>query len=208
MENSSSISKKIDEFIFGQVDNFKNSSTYQQVMDQFLALDDNVQKHLNQFFAILVVLIPIILIVILEIQNFKLMETLNTKRDIYSALAETSLKSKRLSYIEKRILGPRQVTSQAKLQNVLNQIIKSAGIKGDKIKVSGVTTADISPNLGRLSATIKFNGFSTPNITNFLKDLIKKEKFVIPKLSIQKNKTSELLEGDILIQHHYRLNKE
>jgi hypothetical protein len=204
MENSS-ISKKIDEFIFGQVENFKNSATYQQFMDQFSGLDDSAQKYTNHIFAVLVVLIPLLLIGVLEFQNYKLKSVLNIKRDIYSSLGETSLKSKRLSQIEKRILGPRKITSQGKLQEVLNQIVKASGLKGDKIKLANVTTNNILANLGRLDATIKFNGFSTPNLTNLLRDLIKKEKMVIPKLSVVKNNTKETLEGEILIYHHYRL---
>jgi len=205
MDNSSSISKKIDEFVFGQVDNFKNSSTYQQFIDQFSGLDDSAQKHINHFFAILVVLIPLILIGIVEVQSYKMSKTLDIKREIYNSLGETSIKSKRLSLIEKRILGPRKITSQNELQSILNQIIKATGLKEDKIKITGVKTSNILKNLGRLDATIKFNSFSTPNLTNFLRDLIKKEKMVIPKLSVIKNKTSELLEGEILIHHHYRL---
>ena len=76
----------------------------------------------------------------------------------------------------------------------------------DKIKLANVTTSNILTNLGRLDATIKFDSFSTANLTNFLRDLIKKEKMVIPKLTVMKNKTTDLLEGEILIYHHYRLN--
>lgn len=130
---------------------------------------------------------------------------MDIKREIYIGLGETSIKSKRLSLIERRILGPRKITSQSELQEILNQIIKSTGLKGDKIRLTNVTTSNILTNLGRLDATIKFNGFSTPNLTTFLRDLIKKEKMVIPKLKVIKNKISELLEGEILIHHHYRL---
>ncbi|RLA65407.1 MAG: hypothetical protein DRQ88_03345 [Epsilonproteobacteria bacterium] len=206
MENSSSITKKIDEFVFGQVDSFKNSSIYQQIMDQFSTLDDSAQKHINQFFAILVVFVPIILIVVLEIQSYKIGTRLNIKRNLYNSLAETSIKSRRLSFIERKVLGPRKITSQNELQDIINQIIKSIGIRGNKIKLTGVTTSDLSPNLGKLSATIRFNSFSTPNVTNLLRDLIKKEKMVITKLSINKNTRTELLEGEFLIHHHYRLN--
>ena len=157
MENSSSISKKIDEFVFGQVENFKNSSTYQQFMDQFSGLDDSAQKYINHLFAVLVVFIPLLLIGVLEFQNYKLKSGLNTKRDIYNGLGETSLKSKRLSQIEKRILGPRKITSQGELQEVLNQIVKASGLKGDKIKLANVKTNNILANLGRLDETIKFN---------------------------------------------------
>ena len=81
MESSSSITKKIDEFIFGQVENFKNSSTYQQFIDQFSGLDNAAQKHINHFFAILVVLIPLLLIGFLEFKNYKLNSVLDTKRE-------------------------------------------------------------------------------------------------------------------------------
>jgi len=205
MENSSSVFKKIDEFVFGQVENFKNTPTYQQFIDQFSGQDDFLQKNENHIFAILVVLIPLILIAIIEIQNFQLSKTLDIKRDIYTSLGETSIQSKRISLIEKKILGPRQITSQSELQGILNQIIKSVGITGDKIKISQVTTAKFLANVGRLSATIKFNGFSTPNFTNLLKALISKEKMVVPKLLVKRNKSSELLEGEINIYHHYRL---
>jgi len=205
MENSSSIFKKLDEYVFSQVENFKTSSTYQQFMDQFSSQDDSVQKYSNHVFAFLLVLIPIFLCLFFGYKNIKLGKALNIKRKIYISLGETSIKSKRLSLIEKRILGPRKITSQAELQDLLNAIIRSGGLKSDKIRILKASTSDLFTNLGRLTATIKFSGLSTPHLTNFLRDLIKKEKMVIPKLKINKNKVSELLEGEIQIHHHYRL---
>ena len=97
MKNSSSIFRKIDEFIFNQIENFKNSSIYQQVIELFSDQEDVVQKYINYISSTVIVLIPLLLILFFQIKNFNISNTVNIKRDIYNELGEISVKSKRLS---------------------------------------------------------------------------------------------------------------
>ncbi len=65
MSNGSPSFKKIDEFIFSQIDNLKASPVYQQMIDQVSSLDDESQKKINYGLSIFIVFFPILIILFL-----------------------------------------------------------------------------------------------------------------------------------------------
>ena len=204
MNNGTSVFKKIDEFVFSQVDNFKGSSSYQQIMDLTSGLDDEAQRKANYAFSIFVVLLPILIIFFLIWQNVDVQKSLKTKRDIQVVTSEISSKIRRLKNVETNVIGPSIIASEGELQNALNGILKNLNIPADKIKISEFDVTESSTNLKRVSATINYSNFSLNQLTGFIGVLISKEKIIIPDFYIKKDATSELLTGKIKIYHHFR----
>jgi hypothetical protein len=202
MSNNSSIFQKIDEFVFGQIESLITNTNFQQFLDQFSSLEENVQKVLNYIFSVLIVIIPLIIVIGLEIYHFTLSSKMNIKWNIYSQLKEVSIQSKRLFAAEKKVIGPRKIPNRDKLNQILIRILKSNSIKTDNVTVSQVQVSNFLRSMTKLSATLKFKGLSTTNLTDLLKDFLTKEKFIIPKLVINKNLKTEFLDGEIKILHH------
>ncbi len=204
MNNGVSIFKKIDEFIFTQIENFKSSTSYQQILDLTSGLDDEGQKKVNYIFSILVVLFPIFIIFFLVWQNVDVQKSLKIKRDIQLITTEISAKVRRLKNIETNVIGPSIIASDGELQNTLNGILKPINIGMDKVTVSDLNVSESTTNLKRVSAVITFNNFSLNQLNKFLEALLDREKMVIPEILIKRDPTTELLTGNFKILHHFR----
>ncbi len=204
MNNGISVFKKIDEFVFGQIENFKGSASYQQLMDLTSGLDDDAQRKANYAISITIVLLPILIIFFLIWQNVDVQKSLKTKRDIQVLTSEISSKIRRLKNVETNVIGPSIIASDGELQNALNGILKPFNVSSDKINISDFEVTESSTNLKRVSASINYRDFSLNQLTGFLGILIAKEKMIIPDFYIKKDATSELLTGKIKIYHHFR----
>jgi len=204
MNNGISVFKKIDEFVFAQIENFKASTSYQQLMDLTAGLDDEAQRKANYAISIAIVLLPILIIFFLIWQNVDVQKSLKTKRDIQVLTSEISTKIRRLKNVEANVIGPSIIASDGELQNALNGILKTFNVPSDKIKISDFDVTESSTNLKRVSASINYHDFSLNQLTGFLGVLIAKEKMIIPDFYIKRDATSELLTGKIKIYHHFR----
>lgn len=204
MSNGSPSFKKIDEFVFSQIDNLKASPVYQQMIDQVSSLDDESQKKINYGLSIFIVFFPILIILFLVWKNVDLNNSLKLKRDIQLSTSEISTKIRRLKNVEMGVIGPNIIASEEELQNSLKNILKSQNIAPDKFSVSEFSISESITNLKRVSASLGFRNLSINDLTNVLRELISTEKMIILDLVIKKDPTTELLMGSIKIYHHFR----
>jgi hypothetical protein len=204
MNNGIPFFKKIDEFIFAQIDNLKASSAYQQLIDQASELDDESQKKINYGLSILIVLFPIMVIFFLMWKNIDVNNSLKLKRSIQLSTSEISSKIRRLKNVEMNVIGPNIIASEGELQNSLKNILKSQNIGADKFNISEFDVSESITNLKRVSAVLGFRDLSINQLTNVLRELISTEKMIVPDLVIKKDPATELLTGSIKIYHHFR----
>lgn len=204
MSNRISTFKKIDEFIFAQIENFKTSSIYNQLLDLTSSLDDEAQKKVNYAVSIFIVLFPIMIIFFLVWKNIDVQNALKIKRNIEISTTEISSKIRRLKNVETNVIGPNSIASEGELQNALNGILKPLNISFEKVTISEFVVSESITNLKRVSAKLEFKNLSLNEVTNLLRELISKEKMIIPDLVITRDPTSELLIGSIKIYHHFR----
>ncbi len=204
MSNGLPSFKKIDEFIFSQIDNLKASPTYQQMIDQVSSLDDESQKKINYSLSIFIVLFPILIILFLVWKNVDVNNSLKLKRNIQLSTSEISTKIRRLKNVEMGVIGPNIIASEEELQSAIKNILKSQNIAPDKFSVSEFNISESITNLKRVSALLGFRSLSINDLTNVLRELISTEKMIILDLVIKKDPSSELLTGSIKIYHHFR----
>jgi hypothetical protein len=204
MNNGIPFFKKIDEFIFAQIDNLKASSAYQQLIDQASELDDESQKKINYGLSVLIVLLPIMVIFFLVWKNIDVNNSLKLKRSIQLSTSEISSKIRRLKNVEMNVIGPNIIASEGELQNSLKNILKSQNIGADKFNISEFDISESITNLKRVSAVLGFRDLSINQLTNVLRELISTEKMIVPDLVIKKDPATELLTGSIKIYHHFR----
>lgn len=204
MDNGNSVFKKVDEYVFSQVENFKSSSNYQQLLDLISGLDDESQKKINYILSILIVSLPLLIILFLGWQNIGVHKSLKLKRDIQVLTSEISSKIRRLKNIETNVLGPSILASEGELQNTLGMILRSLNLGLDKISTTKFEVFESSTNLKRISADINFTDFSLNQLTRFMGQIIEREKMIIPEFEIRKNPSTNLLIGKIKILHHFR----
>lgn len=204
MNNGLPSFKKIDEFIFSQIDNLKTSPVYQQMLDQVSSLDDESQKKINYGLSIFIVFCPILIILFLVWKNVDLNNSLKLKRNIQLSTSEISSKIRRLKNVEMGVVGPNIIASEEELQNSLKNILKAQNIASDKFSVSEFSVSESITNLKRVSAVLGFRNLSINELTSILRELISTEKMIILDLVIKKDPTTELLMGSIKIYHHFR----
>lgn len=204
MSNRTSTFKKIDEFIFTQLENFKASSAFQQMLDLTSSLDEEVQKKINYSISIFIVIFPILIIFFLVWKNTDAQNDLKIKRNIQASTTEISSKIRRLKNVEANLIGPSSIASDGELQNTLNSILKPNNIPFEKIRISDFDVTESITNLKRVSAKLEFSNLSLNDLTLLLRDLISREKMIIPDLIIKRDPESELLMGSIKIYHHFR----
>ena len=204
MNNGFPSFKKIDEFVFNQIENLKASSVYQQFIDQTSDIDDETQKKLNYGLSILIVLFPIMIIFFLVWKNIDVNNQLRLKRNIQLSTSEISSKIRRLKNVEMNVIGPNIFASEGDLQNSLKNILKSQNVGADKFSISEFDTTESITSLKRVSAVLGFRNLSINELTNVLRELISKEKMIVPDLVIKKDPATELLTGSIKIYHHFR----
>jgi hypothetical protein len=197
-ENKESLFKKIDTFLFKQVDVFKASAVYAKIQEPMSLMDDEVRLYVNNSIAILFVIIPLFFL------GFFLYLNLNLR-------SENKIKKEILSVGQEIIVNRGEVNSTAQMlilngidnEMSLNQKIKSiastSGIDGNKLQVSQFTTDSGFAGTNRISAIITVNRFSANDLTHLLNSLIYRERIKVSGMNLRKNETEAQLDGIINI---------
>jgi len=76
------IFKKIDRFLFNQVDTIKTHPEYLKIMEKLSSLDDQLKVIINQCISFMLIFFPLIIALFIFFQNYKLKNHKEVKFDI------------------------------------------------------------------------------------------------------------------------------
>lgn len=201
MSEKKIVFKKMDEFVFKYVDQFKESQAYQNFRTQLSSLNDVQFKVTNQAISLILILIPLLLLSILLFINYSSNRDLDTKRDILNEINLFTTNQRSLQNTGRAIISGKSIDNKSSFQNIINNSISTAGSD-----ITSLSILDFSSNplesITKSNGVLKFNKLNTQVLANFLADLVDRNKFRVSNLLIKKKLKDNTVSGQIEVIHY------
>lgn len=201
MEKSKNIFIKVDEFIFQKLDIFKTDASFQKMNDLLTSLDEKQQKIIAQIFTFTLILIPYIFVLTLWWGNHKSRVDLEVKTQILEQISILNGNRETKNLVSSAYLASETIQGQEDLDNKIRNLMSASTIDQSKVHVLNFTQVSTTSSLSKIEATLSFQSFGTQDFSNFMRSLIEQEKFKIFRISLQKDQTSNLLNGEMSLMH-------
>jgi len=189
------IFKKLDTFIFSNIEKFKKTPGYSNLVEIYTGLEEEQQKIMKVIFLFSIFLIPFALVSLIYWQNSKLKDELNVRTQIVSKASQIIGQKTSLEEVKPQVLASNPIDSESMMVSRLSSLSTGTGVELSKIKVQNVQTQSISQDIFRTDAKISFTNLSNENLIDFISTLMRREKFKISEISIERNTSSNLLNG-------------
>lgn len=197
MENvvKNSLFKKIDSFVFKQVDLFKASQLYIKIQEPLNMIDDDLRLIINNVFSSVLVLIPLIFIGILMFNNYRLKKEINLKKEIISRSTEILVNKNEILNVAGNFFTNSNLDSDSAMNGRIKNLCSSIGLDPNKVNASNFTSEPSFAKSNKVIATINFSKLSTNDLANLLSGLLERERMRISGVNIRKNPNDTQLEG-------------
>ena len=199
--------KKIDQFIFLKLDLFKNDNNFQKINDLKANFSEKQQNIISQILVFSLIFIPFLISGFLWMGNARIKKDNELKNQILEQIALLTSNHELLMNTSSQYVSPMAYQNREELDNKIRNIFSSKGIDQNKFSIVDFTPINASSTILKIETTIHFQNFGTQDLSNFLNTMIEIERFKVEKVSLLKNKTNELLQGDITLIHIGRNNQ-
>lgn len=196
-----SIFKKIDTFIFKQIDNAKSDANFSKLVDSFSSLSEQETRYIQQFLAFGFIIFPYLIIAFLYWGNIQNQKLINLKKQVLDEFEILSSNRSNLLAQGPSLLAPSSLSGQSDLENRVRNVLSSNSIDQNKVSVTSFDVGMTSSTFTKSTSIIQFNKFGTQDFNKLLRNLIDMEKFKISKLKLKKDIETELLLGEIELLH-------
>lgn len=201
MKDSKNIFIQIDEFLFQKLDFLKSDSSYQKSNEILSSLDEEKQKIFSQVLTFSFILIPYIVIAVLWWGNHKSRVNLEVKSQILEQISTLNSSKDSLAEVSSTYLAPVAIISSEDLDNRMRNLMSANKIEQTKVRVTNFSQVSSSSTVSKIEAQLVFQNFGTLDFSNFVRTLVEQERFKIQRINLEKNKTSNLLNGEISLVH-------
>lgn len=191
----SSLFKKIDSFVFKQVDLFKASPVYVKIQEPLNLIDDDLRLIINNVISSILILIPLIFIGILMLNNYRLKKEIALKKEIINLSNEILINKNEIQNVANSLLTNSSMDSDGAMSGRIKNLASSISLDPNKVNVSNFTAEPSFAKSNKIIATINFSKLSTNELTNLLNGLLEREKMRISGVSVRKNPNDTQLEG-------------
>jgi hypothetical protein len=196
--NREPIFKKIDTFLFKQVDAFKGSAVYAKIQEPMALMDDEVRLYVNNSIAILFIIIPLIFLGFFFYLNLNLRNENKIKKEILN-LGQEIIANRSEVNATAQMLMLGGIDNEMSLAQKIRTLASNSGIDANKLQVSQFTSDLGFAGSNRISAIITVNRFSANDLTHLLDSLINRERIKVAGMNLRKNETEAQLDGTINI---------
>lgn len=190
-----SLFKKIDTFVFKQVDLFKASPIYAKIQEPLNLIDDDLRLIINNVLSSILVLTPLVFIGILMFNNYRLKKEITLKKDIISRSNEILMNKNEIQNVASNFFTNSTIDSDSAMNGRIKNLSSSISLDPNKVNVSNFTTEPSFAKSNKVIATINFSKLSTNELVNLLSGLLEREKMRISGVTIRKNPNDTQLEG-------------
>lgn len=201
MDKAKNIFIKIDEFIFQKIDLLRTDGSFQKVNEILGNLDEDQQKIYAQVLTFSLLIFPFIFVAILWWGNHSFKKRIEVKNQILEQISVLNGNHDALVNVSSNYLAPTAIGGQEDLDNKIRNIISSANIEQNKVNVLNFNQVSSTSNLSKVEAVLGFKNFGTQDFSNFMKALVEVEKFKVMRINLTKDKTSNLLQGEVSLLH-------
>lgn len=193
--------KKIDQYIFFKLDIFKNDSSFQKFNDLKANLNEEQQNTISQIIMLGVILIPFLICGYLSYGNYKIKKSIELKNQILEQISFLNSNHESLNITSNQYVSSVAYASKEELDNKVRNLLSTKGIDQSKISITDFNQLTSSASVSKIETTIHFDNFGTQDFSNLLSTLVEIEKFKVQKVTLLKNNTNSLLQGDLTLVH-------
>ena len=201
MGKSKNIFIKIDEFIFQKLDFFKTDSSFQKINELLNSVDEEQQKIFAQLLTFTLIIIPYLFVLTLWWGNHKARVNLEVKSQILEQISTLNGNRDALANVSSTYLAPIAILGQEDLDNKIRNLMSANNIEQTKVHVLNFTQVSTTSSIAKIETTLSFQNFGTQDFSNFMRTLVEQEKFKVLRISLSKNKTTNLLNGEVSLMH-------
>lgn len=201
MDTTKNIFIKIDEFIFSKLDILKSDSSFQKINDLLGNLEEDQQKILAQVVTFSLLIFPFIFVAILWWGNHNAKNRIEVKTQILEQISLLNGNRDALANVSSNYLAPLPIAGQEDLDNKIVNILSSANIDQQKVSVVNFNQLSTTSTLTKIEAVLSFKNFGTQDFSNFMRSLVETERFKILRINMIKNKSTNLLQGEVSLMH-------
>jgi len=193
--------KKIDHAIFDNIDKFKKTPNYTNLLDIYNGLEEDQQKALKGGIIFFIFLLPTFLLALVVWQNSSLKDERELRKQIISKANQIIGQKQSLDQVRFNILSPNPIDSDSMMTSRLSGILSSIGIELSKIQIKEFNSLSVSTDIYKSEANVGFNNLSTDELMNIITAMIQREKFKISELDVTRNSSTNLLQGQFHAIH-------
>lgn len=199
--SNTSVFKKIDSFLFKQIDHLRSDPNLSRLGDTLSSLSEQESKIIQQLFTFGVLLFPFLIAGMLFYGNIQTKKSLALKKQAIEEFDMLSSNRDSLLATGPQFLSASSLSDQSDLENRVRNILSSNNIDQGKVSITNFDIALTSSTFTKSQSVIQFNRFGTMDFSNFLKNLVEIEKFKINRIKMTKDMETELLLGEIGLIH-------
>jgi len=204
MAGVTSLFKKIDETLFKQIDLLKSNRVYHAILSKLSELPDVQQRLIGQVLTFSVIFVPLIILTFTLVGNYKLREEIEVRKKILNVIHQYAGQKGQLIEIGNSIASPFEITNIGEANSMIKDILDRKKIDAKKVIVDNFQLGSALKGLSMAELDLNFNNFSINEFTHVLQILLQEKRSKIAKLSIQKDSSSNFLNGSVHIVHYSR----
>ena len=201
MEKSKNIFIKVDEFIFQKLDFFKTDASFQKLYEILTGLESEQQKLFAQLLTFTLIIIPYLFAMSLWWGNHKTKVNLEIKSQILEQISTLNGNREAKAFVSSTYLAPVAILGQEDLDNKIRNLMSSSNIEQNKVHVLNFNQLSSTSSISKIEATLSFQNFGTQDFSNFMRALVEQEKFKVLRFSLEKQKATSLLNGEVSLMH-------
>lgn len=201
MEKQKNIFIKIDEFIFQKIDFLKTDPSFQKMNELLSGLEEKEQKLFAQIITFTFILTPYIFVLFLWWGNHTSKVNMGIKSQILDQISTLNGSKETRSFISASYLSPVAIQSREDLEIKIQNLMASSSIDQNKVRVLSFNQLSSSSNISKIEGSISFENFGTLDFSSFIQAMVEQDKFKITRINMNKNKNSNLLNGDLSVIH-------
>lgn len=201
MEKSKNLFIKIDEFIFQKLDFFKTDGSFQKMNELLTTLEEEHQKVFAQALTFTLLLIPYIFVVSLWWGNHNTKKRIEIKTQILEQISVLNGNRDALTNVSSSYLAPVAILGQEDLDNKIRNIMSVSNIDQSKVSILNFNQVSTTSTIAKIEAVLSFKNFGTQDFSNFMRSMVETEKFKVQRINLVKNKSTNLLQGEVSLMH-------
>ncbi|MCP4913142.1 MAG: hypothetical protein GY909_08480 [Oligoflexia bacterium] len=196
--------KKLDEFLFKQMDTLRDNSNYKQVLSKLELLPEEAQKAINYGVSLLLIFTPVIVMLVILIGNFSIKRDLSVRQDIKAAINNITNQKRSIQSLGANIIAPFPLENKSDLDRRLSTAIRTFGLSTSKLSGVKLEVENESGGLVQSLAKVRINDVSSAEFGSLLRALVINEKMKVKSFSLNKNPKKNSIFGDIDLIHFGR----
>ncbi|WP_372653796.1 hypothetical protein [Halobacteriovorax sp.] len=201
------ITKHIDDFIFKQLDAFKESEAKTKINEVLNTLTEQQHKIFSQVGSFLLVLLPFVILLFMIISNSFIRSEIDLKKEIISEIFYYNSKKSEVESVGRQIISPHSIKNSSDLASRLKRIATQKGISSESIKVVNFESIEKSGAIEKSEATIKVSDLTSKNLSDLLQRMLDSEKLKIFEMSLKRDEKLSLIEGSIKFTHYAKVSQ-